>query len=83
MILIKLTLLLATTNALKILVAGDQHNDFFDYLASSISPQHSAVRFSRLIEPIFKFKKDDEVIFYGIGKHPEKFQKIKGESHHD
>jgi hypothetical protein len=76
MFLLKLTLLLATTKALKILVAGDQHTDFFDYLASSISKHHSAVRFSRLIDPIFKFKKEDEVIYYGIGKHPEKFREI-------
>jgi hypothetical protein len=74
MFLLKVCLFLASTaNSIKILVAGDHNTDFYEKLASSIAGQHTVVKFSRLLDPIFKHKKEDGVTWYGIGGHPDKF----------
>jgi hypothetical protein len=55
-------------------VAGDQNTDFYEKLATSIAGGgNTVVKFSRLIDPIFKYKKDDGVTWYGIGNHADKF----------
>ena len=74
MFLLKVCLLLVcSANSIKILVAGDHNTDFYEKLASSIAEKNTVVKFSRLLDPIFKYKKEDGVTWYGIGNHPDKF----------
>jgi len=84
MFLLKVCFFLVTaTNSIKILVAGDQNTDFYEKLASSIAGQHTVVKFSRLLNPILKHKKEDGVTLYGIGNHSDKFKPVDGESYYD
>jgi len=75
--------LVSLTNSIKILVAGDYNTDFYEKLASAIASQHTVVKFSRLLDPIFKHKKEDGVTWYGIGSHADKFKQVAGESYYD
>ncbi len=67
--------LVARVSSLKILVAGDQHNTFFENVALHVqsSGEHSVYKLSRYLDPIFKAFSKDNIVLYGIGTHADKF----------
>ena len=67
--------LVARVSSFKILVAGDQHNTFFENVALHVqsSGEHSVYKLSRYLDPIFKAFSKDNIVLYGIGTHADKF----------
>lgn len=70
-----LFVILAKASALKVLVAGDQHDSYFESIAQQVkSYGHTVYKLSRYIQPVFKSKSKDGIILYGIGHHKDKFK---------
>lgn len=70
---------MSQTQALKILIAGDQvvhERPFFESVARRLCGDHTVFLLTRELEPVFKGTTSEGVIKYGIGRHEDKFRYV-------